>query len=139
VGEIDGPEPQVPTVAELMSRDLVAIDKSESLVAAARRMTERRVGSVLVFDHEDLTGILTERDILRAVAKGVVGEEDVGAWMTPHPETVEAADTGEHAAVLMLHGGFRHLPVTEGERVVGIISMRDLLATSVGERAPRGV
>jgi CBS domain-containing protein len=131
----------VATVAELMSRELVAIDASESLVAAARRMTERHVGSVLVFEGERVSGILTERDILHAAAEGVIGKDDVATWMTPQPETIEVSETSEHAAVVMLHGGFRHLPVTESGRVVGIISMRDLLAASAGagEQAPRGV
>jgi CBS domain-containing protein len=60
--------------------------------------------------------------------------------MTHHPETVEASDTTAHAAVLMIHGGFRHLPVVEaGGGVVGILSIRDLVRLTLDDEAPRGV
>ena len=59
--------------------------------------------------------------------------------MTPHPETIEPDDTTEHAAVLMIHGGFRHLPVVEAGAVVGILSIRDLMQSVLDDAAPRGV
>ena len=59
--------------------------------------------------------------------------------MTAHPETIAPDDTTEHAAVLMLHGGFRHLPVVEGDDVVGVISIRDLVPLLLHDTAPRGV
>lgn len=120
-----------------MSRGLVTVGREATLREAAQRMTDRRVGSALVMDGERLLGILTERDLLRAVAGGSI-EGRVADCMTSHPETIEDADSLDHAAVLMLHGGFRHLPVVEGERVVGMLSMRDLLGAVVVDQAPRG-
>jgi CBS domain-containing protein len=58
--------------------------------------------------------------------------------MTPHPETIAPNDTIEHAAVLMIHGGYRHLPVVDGDDVVGVLSMRDLVQVVVEDIAPRG-
>jgi CBS domain-containing protein len=101
-------------------------------------MAGRRVGSALVFAGARLAGIVTERDILRAVADGTLGRT-AGEAMTPHPETIESDDSIEHAGVLMLHGGFRHLPVTEGGDVVGIVSIRDLIRFTLHDAAPRGV
>jgi CBS domain-containing protein len=59
--------------------------------------------------------------------------------MTRHPETVDADDATGHAASLMIHGGFRHLPVIAGDRVVGIISIRDLMRVALADSSPRGV
>jgi CBS domain-containing protein len=102
-------------------------------------MAARNVGSIVVLDGGRLVGILTERDLLRAFARATPRETPVRQCMTPNPETCEATATLEHATVLMLHGGFRHLPIVEGERVVGMLSMRDLVATQVADLAPRGV
>jgi CBS domain-containing protein len=102
-------------------------------------MTARGVGAVLVMDGDRLEGILTERDMLRAVAGGFREDAKVADWMTHHPETIEATDSTEHAAALMIHGGFRHLPVLEEGRVTGIVSIRDLMRVALQDMAPRGV
>jgi CBS domain-containing protein len=83
--------------------------------------------------------VFTERDILRAVARGQIEGAMVGDFMTPHPETIEPDDSTEHAAVLMIHGGFRHLPVLDEGKVVGILSIRDLMRSVLEDAAPRGV
>jgi CBS domain-containing protein len=58
--------------------------------------------------------------------------------MTHSPDTIDADEQAGHAAALMIHGGFRHLPVVDGETVVGMISIRDLVRLSVDDEAPRG-
>ena len=121
-----------------MSRDLVTVRRDELLAGAASRMAERRVGAALVLDGERLIGILTERDVLNAVAAGGVESAIVSGWMTHGPETIEPDDTTEHAAVLMIHGGFRHLPVIEGGHPVGILSIRDLVRVALDDSSPRG-
>ena len=92
-----------------------------------------------MLDGELLAGILTERDVLRAVARGIRDDAVVRDWMTTDPDTIEPDETIEHAATLMMHGGFRHLPVTEGGSVVGILSIRDLMRIALQDTAPRGV
>lgn len=127
------------TVDTIMSRNLLTTEPGERLQDAAHRMVDRRVGAILVLDGERLAGILTERDVLRAVGTGYDPASRVSDWMTRNPETIEPGDTIDDALGLMNHGGFRHLPVTEGERLVGIISVRDLLRAGVQDATPRGV
>lgn len=125
-------------VREHMSGDLVTVSADERLQAAAERMAGRRVGAALVLEGARLVGILTERDVLRAVAAGGVESALVSAFMTAGPETLEPDDSTDQAAVLMIHGGFRHLPVVEAGTVVGILSIRDLVRITLDDRAPRG-
>jgi len=126
------------TVGEIMSGDVLAVDPSTGLREAASRMHERRVGAVVVLDGSRLVGILTERDVLRAVATDRV-DGPVSDAMTRDPDTVEAAEQAGQAAAVMIHGGFRHLPVVdEDDSVVGMISIRDLVRLSVDDEAPRG-
>lgn len=125
------------TIGEIMARDLLAVAGDTSLADAARQMDERKVGAVVVLDGDRLVGILTERDVLRAVATGKV-EGPVSASMTHGPDTVEPGESTGHAAALMIHGGFRHLPVVDAGTVVGMISIRDLMRLHLDDESPRG-
>jgi CBS domain-containing protein len=120
-----------------MSRDLLAVAPGDELGDVVARMAERNVGAVLVLDSGRLVGILTERDVLRAAAAWDPAQR-VSARMTHNPETIESSDSVEHAAVLMIHGGFRHLPVVDGGSAVGILSIRDLVRVALVDTAPRG-
>jgi CBS domain-containing protein len=127
------------TVGDVMSRNLLTVDPATPLADAAARMNDRGVGAALVLSGEQVSGILTERDILRAVATGGVEGTHVAAWMTRDPETIDAGDSTGHAASLMIHGGFRHLPVLDSGNAVGIVSIRDLMRVVVDDESPRGV
>jgi CBS domain-containing protein len=129
----------MPVVRDHMSRNLLSVEPGASLTEVAQRMVERNLGSVLVLEEGRLVGIMTERDLMRAVARGVQGDAVVGDYMSRDPETVEPGETTEHAAVLMIHGGFRHLPVVEGDDVVGMLSIRDLMRVALEDSVPRGV
>ena len=72
--------------------------------------------------------------IIRTAACWVVSDH-----MTRDPETMSPDDTTEQAAVLMIHGGFRHMPLVEGDKVVGVLSIRDLMKVVLDNAAPRGV
>jgi CBS domain-containing protein len=122
-----------------MSRNLLGVEPGETITQVAQRMVERNVGAVLVLDGGRLVGIMTERDLMRAVARGLPGDAVVAEFMTRDPETIEPDDTTQHAVVLMIHGGFRHLPVVEGDDVVGMLSIRDLMRVALEDSAPRGV
>ena len=126
-------------VSEHMSQDLLTVSAGDRLGEAAKRMVARGVGAVLVMEGDRLEGILTERDLMRAVATGYSDDAQVRDWMTRQPETVEASDATDHAASLMIHGGFRHLPVVDQGRVAGIISIRDLMRVALADSSPRGV
>ena len=129
----------MPVAREHMSRDLLTVAPGDPLGEVAQRMVERDVGAVIVLEGETLAGILTERDILRAVAAGIQDDTIVSAWMTRDPETMDPGDSTQHAAVLMIHGGFRHLPLVEGDDVVGMLSIRDLMRIVLDNAVPRGV
>jgi CBS domain-containing protein len=85
------------------------------------------IGSVLVVDDGALVGILTARDVLRAVAGDVSPSgSSVRRWMTAAPVTVEPSTTLETAEALMTEYGIHHLPVVEGEVPVGMVGLRDV-------------
>jgi CBS domain-containing protein len=128
----------MPVARNHMSRNLLTVEPGLGLKAVAERMVDKDVGAVLVLEDARLVGILTERDILRAVAGGITDETLVSDWMTRDPETMEPDETTRQAAVLMIHGGFRHMPIVEGDEVVGMLSIRDLMRIVLEDAAPRG-
>jgi CBS domain-containing protein len=128
----------MPQARRHMSRDLLSVEPGVTLTEVAKRMVDKDVGAVLVMEGERLVGILTERDVLRAVARGIDDSTTVADYMTRNPETLEPDESTEHAAVLMIHGGFRHLPVTDGDEVVGMLSIRDLMRVVLEDAVPRG-
>jgi CBS domain-containing protein len=128
----------MPAVRQHMSRDLLTVEATQSVTEVAGRMVERNVGAVLVVEARRLRGIMTERDLMRAVARGLTDAMTVADCMTSDPETVGPEDTIEHAGVLMIHGGFRHLPVVDGDEILGMLSIRDLVPQLLEDHAPRG-
>jgi CBS domain-containing protein len=120
-------------VRDVMSPAPLTVDATATLTEAAAQMHARGVGAALVMNGELLSGILTERDVLRAVATGEVEGTKVGAWMTHDPQTVGAEERPGQAAALMLQGGFRHLPVVEGTTPIGIVSIRDLMRLTIDD------
>jgi len=129
----------MPVARNHMSTELLTVDPTAQVTEVAKRMVAKDVGAVLVFEEGAICGILTERDVLRAVADGLDDATLVRDRMTANPETLDADDTTEHAAVLMIHGGFRHLPVVEQGEVVGVLSIRDLMRVVLEDSVPRGV
>ena len=130
----------MPPVSEHMTASLLTVSADATIGEAAAAMAARGVGAVVVLDGDRVAAILTERDVMKAVAAGEDGSAPVNEWMTSHPDTIEPSDTTDHAASLMIHGGFRHLPVVEADgKVVGIVSIRDLMKVALDDRSPRGV
>ena len=129
----------MPVVGDHMTRGVLTISSDASLKDAAAKMAERGVGAVVIVEGEAIAAILTERDVMKAVGAGQDGNASVSDWMTKHPDTIEPGDTTDHAASLMIHGGFRHLPVVQAGKVVGIVSIRDLMRVALDDRSPRGV
>lgn len=103
---------------------------STTVREATRNMAERHIGAVLVGAPESLEGIFTERDVLtRVVARGLDPDSTkLEAVMTPDPDTVGPDDIALHVLERMRASGYRHLPVVDDGRVVGIVSIRDLYA-----------
>ena len=116
------------TVAEVMNRDVLAVDPTASIGEAAEKMIEGGVGAVVVMeDGVRLTGIITERDLLRAVAQRArAAEARVRQWMTESVITIEPDTPIQEAAQMMFERNFRHLPVSRDGRLLGIVSLRRL-------------
>ena len=114
------------TVADLMVRDVLTVDPSDTIGEAAEKMNAANVGAVVVVeDFARIVGIVTERDLLRAVAaRARAAEARVRQWMTPDPVTIDPSTTVEDAAHVMFDHNFRHLPVVKDGRPLGIVSLR---------------
>jgi CBS domain-containing protein len=120
----------VPTVADAMRHEFITVAPEDTLGEVAERMVEeKKGGAVVVMDYGRMIGILTERDLLRAIAYRVhTSEARVREWMTEDPITVPPETTLDEASQLMLDKNFRHLPVVEGGRIVGVVSLRRAVA-----------
>ena len=91
-------------------------------------MSAQNVGAVVVKDFGRLIGVLTERDMLRAMAARVhTSDARVRQWMTEHPVTASPDTTFDEAQQVMLDKGFRHLPVVDGDTILGIVSLRRIM------------
>jgi CBS domain-containing protein len=122
------------TVGDVMTSGVLRVTPATTVAEAATMMGERRVGSALVMEDDRLLGIFTERDIVRALGQDFgAAERPVSEWMTSDPTTVPPETPASEALKTMLDGGFRHLPVSEGDRVLGIVSIRDLSAAGLSE------
>jgi len=122
-----------------MTTRMVSASRDDPVASAAAAMVQQKVGSALIMQGLFLAGILTERDVLRAAASGSdLTSSPVSAWMTKDPESASPGTTVEEAIQLMLLHGFRHLPVTEGREVRGIVSLRDLAAVRIRRPISQG-
>jgi CBS domain-containing protein len=106
-----------------------------SVVDAAKVMATQRIGALLVVDGGRLVGIFTERDALsRVLAKGADPKATTLAEvMTPGPLTVSAEKPLAHALIIMHENGFRHMPVVDGGKLAGVVSVRDALGSEMSE------
>ena len=123
----------VATVGDVMTRDVLRVDPSTTVAEAATMMGERRIGSALVMEDERLVGIFTERDIVRALGQHFdAAGHAVSEWMTRDPMTIGSDTSTQQALDTMLQRGFRHLPIVDGDRVAGIVSLRALSRATSG-------
>jgi CBS domain-containing protein len=124
----------VGTLSDIVKPNFITVAPEDTLGEVAERMTRQNTGAVIVKDFGRLIGILTERDMLRAMAARVhTSDARVRQWMTADPVTAEPGMDLDDAAQVMLDNGFRHLPVVEGSNVLGVVSLRRVLG---GRRQP---
>lgn len=127
----------MPTLGEIMTKDVATTEPTTPVAEIASAMVRGRFGSVVVIENGWITGIFTERDVLRAAASGEdLTTTPVSAFMTSEPMTVGPGVEAEQALETMAAEGFRHLPVVDGKQLLGIVSLRDVLSTRIA-RAPR--
>jgi len=129
----------MPKVSDILGRksgEVASVGEQDTVLTAARKMNERKIGSVVVAHDETVVGIFTERDILvRVVAKGLdPAATRVGDVMT-RPVAVCHSETKLEECKSIISGKrIRHLPVVDGGRLVGIITSGDLLANEAAEQ-----
>ena len=114
-------------VQDVMTQATVTESPQDSLRSAAERMWRQQTGSLLISENGQLTGIITERDVLRAVALGADPDRSsVDEVMTTQPFTVPPDMPLQQAAREMAVRWIRHLPVVAGGQLLGVVSMRDV-------------
>ncbi len=114
---------------DVMTKNVLTTSPDATVADAAKAMTDRRIGSACVVDEQGrLLGIITERDVLRAAGSGRdLVRESVTEWMTPDPVTIGPDEMPcSEIANIMMERGFRHLPILDGDELIGIVSMRDV-------------
>ncbi len=130
MGPVDREEPM--TVARIISekgRNVITVAQKDSLADIATMLAEKRIGAVVVMEKDAIRGIVSERDIVRAVAKhgGQGLAMSAAEWMTANVVTCRPEDTINDVMQKMTSGRFRHLPVIEGGRLGGIVSIGDIV------------
>jgi len=110
-------------------QEVLACPAATTVADAARLMRDRRVGAILVVDDGRLAGVFTERDAtFRVVAEGLDARATrLSQVMTGNPQTIDPDKPFAHALHLMHEGGFRHVPVVEDGKPIGMVSARDAL------------
>jgi len=119
----------VVTVGDVMTRELVSVDKSAPVINAINLMVEKNIGSVVVTENGKPVGILTERDIMKRVCPQELCTRKVTAGeIMSHPLiTIEASARLGEAALLMVEKGIRRLLVVDKGKVVGIVTQKDIM------------
>ena len=123
-------------VRSVMQRQKVVKARPETVVSqAAKLMANKNVGAVMVVDGDRLVGIFTERDLAyRVVARGLDAQTTpLADVMTPAPDTVDPGKPFGYAMLRMHERGFRHLPVVQDGKVVGIVSSRSAMDPALEE------
>jgi CBS domain-containing protein len=120
----------VRSILERKGREVVTVAPEQTLADAARLLSENRIGAVvLVNADQGVLGILSERDIVRAIAaEGAVAlDRPISAFMTSKVQVCNEAATVNEVMQVMTEGRFRHLPVEKDGRLVGLVSIGDVV------------
>ena len=126
----------VRNMLDIKGRDVVAVSPDKSLLEVARVLHEKRIGAVVVTSVEGrVAGIFTERDLVRAMAEkgGEVLDEPVSSRMTVSVQKCREETTVNQLMEMMSAGRFRHVPVEEGKRLVGIMTIGDVVKSRIRE------
>lgn len=125
----------VRAILDSKGHDVLSVDPDVKLTAAIKILAERKIGAVLVMNDGRVEGILSERDIVRVLGErgARVLEEPVSAVMTRKVVSCRQSDTVASIMEMMTLGKFRHLPVVEDGKVVGLISIGDIVKRRVNE------
>jgi CBS domain-containing protein len=125
----------VRSILNTKGHQIMSVEPDAKLAAAVKLLGEKKIGAVLVMNQSRLEGILSERDIVRVLGERGAGviDEPVSAVMTRKVVSCTQSDTVAAIMEMMTLGKFRHLPVLEGDKVVGLISIGDVVKWRVRE------
>jgi CBS domain-containing protein len=125
----------VRSVLDTKGHQVITVSPDAKLSAAVKILSERRIGAVLVMTNQRIDGILSERDVVRVLGERGAGvlDEAVRSAMTTKVITCRESDTVAAIMEVMTTGKFRHLPVVENARLVGLISIGDVVKWRVAE------
>jgi CBS domain-containing protein len=117
-------------------REMLSVTSGQVVLEAVQYMVQHHIGAAPVLRHGELVGIFSERDLMvRMVAEGRDAATTlVDAVMTSDPLSVSPQTSFEECMILMKAHGFRHLPICENRKLIGVISLRDLLLHDVEEK-----
>ena len=126
---------KVATILKQKGRMVVTVKPDTTVLEAAQTLAAHRIGAALVTEGEALRGIVSERDIVRALAR--IGADcfnlTVSEIMSAPVKTCRESDGIDHVMAMMTAGRFRHMPVVEGERLVGMVSIGDVVKLRIAE------
>jgi CBS domain-containing protein len=111
----------------------ISVTPESRITTVLAVLAERGIGAVLVLDNGRLIGVLSERDIVRSLARDARNTLDMtaAALMTPNPTTAPPETTVEQAAEIMTNGHFRHLPVIDKGVLIGLVSIGDVVKARI--------
>jgi CBS domain-containing protein len=117
-------------------RRVYSVDADTTVLEAARFMMEHNIGALPVLRNGEIVGIFSERDVMnRVVAAGrMPGTTKVAEVMTANPRSISVDETVENCLFLMREYGFRHVPITDGKQLKGLVSLRDILLRYVSQK-----
>jgi CBS domain-containing protein len=127
----------MPQVYDIVKdRRVYSIDANSTVLEAARFMMEHSIGALTVLRDGEIVGIFSERDIMnRVVAVGrMPGTTKISEVMTANPKSISVDETIDNCLFLMREFGFRHLPITDGKQLKGLVSLRDILLRYVSQK-----
>lgn len=123
------------SIRKHVTRDVVSLEAGAPIREAARLMAERKIGSIAVREGGKVAGLVTERDlVLTVLASGGTSNQPVREAMRPGIPRVHADATESECAALMRDNATRHLLVEDGDQVVGVVSMRDIIQLMLDEK-----
>ena len=129
---------KIKDVAGIKGREVITIKPHTTLAEAIKKLIMHKIGAMPICDFKGtLLGIISERDILRWVHRGNTdtGKTEVKDIMTYKVITADPEDELSEALKIMIEKGIRHLPIMSGTRVVGMLSLRDVIAEQLGEHS----
>jgi CBS domain-containing protein len=127
----------MPRIRELLNdRPIFQVEADQSVLEVVHYMMDHNIGAVPVLRDGELVGVFSERDLMKRVVAGArsPGSTKVSEVMTPRPHSVSEEESIENCMFLMREHGFRHLPVVEGKRLKGFLSLRDLLLYNLSQK-----